>query len=204
MPDLLSIGLGGGSLVNYAPLRIGPDSVGFRLTDEAIAFGGSTLTLTDVAVAAGLIELGDRRKLAYMSPSLISDAMATVQRRIGEAADRMKLDAAPLPLIAVGGGSFLVPPQVPGFSEVVRVEHYTVANAVGAAISQVSGEIDRIFSGMSRDEAMAQAEELARKKAIEAGANGSTLELVDIEDLPLAYLPGNTLRVRARVIGRIG
>ena len=56
---------------------------------------------------------------------------------------------------------------------------------------------------MSRDKAMAQAEELARKKAIEAGANGSTLELVEVEDLPLAYLPGNTLRVHARVVGPI-
>jgi N-methylhydantoinase A/oxoprolinase/acetone carboxylase beta subunit len=203
MPDLLSIGLGGGSIINQAPLRIGPESVGFRLADEAIAFGGSTLTLTDVAAAAGLINLGNRRRLDRISPNLISDALATVQQRIGEIADRMNPDAALMPLIAVGGGSFLVPPEVPGFSEVVHVEHYAVANAVGAAISQVSGEIDRIFSGLSRDAAMAQAEELARKKAIEAGADNSTLELVEAEDLPLAYLPGNTLRVRARVIGRI-
>src|SRR5215469_8404567 len=146
MPDLLSIGLGGGSIINRAPLRIGPDSVGFRLMEKAIAFGGSTLTLSDVAVASGLIELGDRRRLDHISSNLIADTMAMVQQRIGEAADRMKADAAPLPLIAVGGGSFLVPPKVPGFSEVVRVEHYAVANAVGAAISQVSGGIDRIFS----------------------------------------------------------
>jgi N-methylhydantoinase A/oxoprolinase/acetone carboxylase beta subunit len=203
MPDLLSIGLAGGSIVNQAPLQIGPRSVGFRLTEEAIVFGGSTLTLTDVAVGAGLIELGDRRRLDRLAPNLISDVVTMVHQRISEAADRMKPDAAPLPLIAVGGGSFLVPEKLPGFSEVVRAENYAVANAVGAAISQVSGEIDRVFSGISRDEAMAQAEELARKKAIEAGANASGLELVEIEDLPLAYLPGNTLRVRARVIGRI-
>jgi len=204
MPDLFSIGLGGGSIVNRAPLRIGPDSVGFRLTEKAVVFGGSILTLSDVGVASGLIELGDRRRLDQISSNLIADTMAMVQQRIGEAADRMKPDAAPLPLIAVGGGSFLVPPKVPGFSEVVRVEHYAVANAVGAAISQVSGGIDRIFSGISRDEALRQAEELAKTKAVEAGANGSTLELVEIEDLPLAYLPGNTLRVHARVIGRLG
>jgi len=204
MPDLFSIGLGGGSIVNHGPLRIGPDSVGFRLMEKAIAFGGSTLTLSDVAVASGLIELGDRRRLDRISSNLIADTMAMVHQRIGEASDRMKPDATPLPLIAVGGGSFLVPPKVPGFSEVVRVEHYAVANAVGAAISQVSGGIDRIFSGISRDEALRNAEELAKKKAVEAGANGSTLELVEIEDLPLAYLPGNTLRVHARVIGRLG
>ena len=36
-----------------------------------------------------------------------------------------------LPLIAVGGGSMLVPDAVAGFSEVVRVENHAVANAVG-------------------------------------------------------------------------
>ena len=36
-----------------------------------------------------------------------------------------------------------------------------------------------------------------------AGADRATLKLVDIEDLPIAYLPGNALRVRARVIGDI-
>jgi hypothetical protein len=29
------------------------------------------------------------------------------------------------------------------------------------------------------------------------------LELVEVEDLPLAYLPGNSLRVRVRVVGDI-
>src|SRR5438067_11694529 len=32
MPDLLSIGLGGGSIVTSDPPRIGPESVGYRLT----------------------------------------------------------------------------------------------------------------------------------------------------------------------------
>ena len=31
----------------------------------------------------------------------------------------------------------------------------------------------------------------------------ATLALVDIEDLPIAYLPGGALRVRARVVGEI-
>ncbi|MGC2414559.1 MAG: hydantoinase/oxoprolinase family protein, partial [Stellaceae bacterium] len=53
MPDLLSIALGGGSIVAEAPLRVGPGSVGYRLTEEARVFGGGTLTATDAAVAAG-------------------------------------------------------------------------------------------------------------------------------------------------------
>src|SRR5260370_34052977 len=59
MPDLLSIALGGGSLVKETPLRVGPASVGYRLTEEALAFGGHTVTAPDAAVAAGILEIGD-------------------------------------------------------------------------------------------------------------------------------------------------
>jgi len=44
MPDLLSIGLGGGSLVARAPLTVGPRSVGYRLVEEGLVFGGGALT----------------------------------------------------------------------------------------------------------------------------------------------------------------
>ncbi len=64
MPDLLSIGLGGGSVVERDPLAVGPKSVGYRLTREALVFGGNTLTATDVAVAADLAEMGDRGAIA--------------------------------------------------------------------------------------------------------------------------------------------
>src|SRR4051794_28652770 len=49
MPDLYSIGLGGGSIVRLDPLRLGPDSVGYHLLREARVFGGATLTATDMA-----------------------------------------------------------------------------------------------------------------------------------------------------------
>src|SRR5256714_1932515 len=46
MPDLYSIGLGGGSIVRQDPLSVGPDSVGYRPPHEAWGFGGRTLTPT--------------------------------------------------------------------------------------------------------------------------------------------------------------
>ena len=79
--------------------------------------------------------------------------------------------------------------------------HFTVANAVGAAIAQVSGEVDQVFSDRSRDEAARDAKPLARSRAKEAGADPDTLDVVDVEDLPLAYLPGDPRRVRVRVVG---
>ena len=203
MPDLLSLGLGGGSLVTADPLRVGPRSVGYRLVDESRVFGGATLTASDVAVAAGLIDLGDRRRVADLPADLVTTALARMHAAIEEGVDRMKTDARAEPLIAVGGGAFLVPERLPGVSQVVHVPHQAVANAVGAAIAQVSGEVDQIFQGLAREAAIAEARRLAEQRAIGGGAAAATLQVVEVEDLPIAYLPGNSLRVRVRVVGDI-
>jgi N-methylhydantoinase A/oxoprolinase/acetone carboxylase beta subunit len=203
MPDLLSLGLGGGSLVSEPPLAVGPVSVGYELTERSRVFGGHELTATDVAVAAGLVELGDKTRVASLPAARVKDALALIHARLEEGVDRMKTDARDEPLVAVGGGCFLVPERVAGVSKVVHVEHQAVANAVGAAIAQVSGEVDQIFQNLSREEAIARARGLAEERAVRAGAELGTLTLVEVEDLPLAYLPGNSLRVRARVVGEI-
>jgi N-methylhydantoinase A/oxoprolinase/acetone carboxylase beta subunit len=209
MPDLLSMGLGGGTRVlapdlgTASALTIGPASVGYRLTEQALVFGGDVLTVTDVAVAAGLIDLGDRKRVASLPAKLVDAALTRIRAMIEEGVDRMKTDAGEAPLIAVGGGSFLVPPRLAGVSEVLNVPHQAVANAVGAAIAQVSGEVDQIFQDLSRDEAIARARRAAEDKAVAAGADRATINVVEVEDLPLAYLPGNSLRTRVRVVGEI-
>jgi N-methylhydantoinase A/oxoprolinase/acetone carboxylase beta subunit len=203
MPDLLSLGLGGGSLVRDEPLAVGPVSVGYQLPERSLVFGGSELTATDVAVAAGLVDLGDRRRVAALSADLVRRCLARIHAMIEEGVDRMKSDAEPVPLVAVGGGCFLIPERIPGVSEIVHVAHQAVANAVGAAIAQVSGEVDQIFQGLSRDEAIGLARRLAEDKAARAGADPRTVHVVEVEDLPIAYLPGNSLRVRVRVVGDI-
>jgi N-methylhydantoinase A/oxoprolinase/acetone carboxylase beta subunit len=203
MPDLLSLGLGGGTHVAREPLVVGPRSVGFRLTEQAMVFGGDTLTVTDVAVAAGLIDLGDSKRVSSLPATFVNAALARVRSIIEEGVDRLKTDASDVPLIAVGGGSFLVPRELAGVSEVVNVPHQAVANAVGAAIAQVSGEVDQIFQNLTRADALARARRLAEDKAVASGADRRTLAVVEVEDLPLAYLPGNSLRTRVRVVGDI-
>jgi N-methylhydantoinase A/oxoprolinase/acetone carboxylase beta subunit len=116
----------------------------------------------------------------------------------------MKTEAGEVPLIAVGGAAFLVPDKLAGVSEVIRVEHGDCANAVGAAIAQISGETDQIYRDMTRRDAIAAAEAQAIARAVAAGADRASLETIEIEDIPVAYLPGNALRVRIRVAGEIG
>ena len=201
MPDLLSLALGGGSLVSDDGARIGPASVGFRLLEEALVFGGTVRTATDCGVAAGWTRIGDPRRVEAAPDALVRRFRRTVRERITEAVDRMKPDARPCPLLVVGGGAFLVPRQVEGISRVVTAPHAGVANAVGAAIARVGGEVDRVFHGVDRDEAYGRAEAQARRRAIVAGAAPDGLETVEREDLPLAYLPGGARRVRVRVVG---
>ncbi|MDF2368419.1 hydantoinase/oxoprolinase family protein [Sneathiella sp.] len=203
MPDLISIGIGGGTRVHDDPLDVGPDSVGFRLTEEARVFGGDQLTLTDVAVSKGLMEAGEASKIADLAPDYVDKVLAIVHERIASNVDRIKTEATEVPLIAVGGGAPLIPTEIPGISRVHHVENFAVANAVGAAIAQISGEADQVFQGLSRDEALAEALKIAEEKAISSGAAADSLKTIEMEDLPIAYIPGHAIRARVRVIGDI-
>ena len=206
MPDVFSFGLGGGSLVRTdGGLEIGPESVAYELTSRALVFGGATLTATDVAVAAGLADIGDRTRVEHLSAPLVADAVTLLQDRVAEAVDRMKTSARPIPVVVVGGGSILLRDSLPGASEVIKPDHFAVANAIGAAIAQVGGEVDRVFAldRVTRDEALARARQEAADKAIGAGARAETVRILDVEEVPLAYLPGSATRIRVKAVGEL-
>lgn len=204
MPDLLSIGLGGGSLVSASdPSEIGPQSVGYDIHRRAMIFGGDTLTATDIAVAAGLSDLGNRSRVSHLSPSFVEQSMQRIRDIVEDGIDRMKTSADPVPLILVGGGSMLVSRNLEGASQVVVPEFATVANAVGAAIAQVGGETDRVFSYATcgRDDALAAACAEATAAAIQAGAVPGSVRIVESDEIPLAYVPNGAVRVRVKAVG---
>ena len=206
MPDVLSIGLGGGSRVRSADgaTTVGPDSVGFRLTSEALVFGGSTLTATDVAVASGRAQSVMPRGEVARSP-LVDSALQSMRTLIEDAIDRMKTSASDIPVVLVGGGSILAHRDIRGASRIVVPEQAGVANAIGAAIAQVSGEVDQVFSyeELGRDGALQEAKRLAGERAVRAGAPPSSVRIVDVEELPMLYLPGGSVRVRVKAVGSL-
>ena len=203
MPDTYSIGLGGGSLIESDPLKVGPRSVGYELTEKALVFGGDILTATDVIVAGGSENIGDAGAVSHLDASLVAAVQARIMEMITIAVDRMKTSATSVPVIVVGGGSILVTGAIEGASEIIKPDHFPVANAIGAAIAQVGGECDRIFSlaELSRDEALDQAKSEASNRAVNAGADAASIEIVDVEEVPLAYLPGNATRIMVKAIG---
>lgn len=206
MPDITSVGLGGGTVVRVdqdGKVKIGPDSVGYRLTEEALVFGGSTLTTTDIIVAKGMANIGDPEKVAHLSATFVEEVFSRITEMVEAAIDRMKTSSEDVPVILVGGGSVLVPDQLKGASVVMRPDHFGVANAIGSAISQVSGQIERIFmiDELGREKTIQLAKELAIEEAVGAGANLETIEIVDFEDIPLAYLPGNATKIKVKAAG---
>lgn len=208
MPDMVSVGLGGGSRVRNGRdgIAIGPDSVGLALLQEALVFGGETVTATDIAVAAGRADIGRRESTGTLEPTFVSGTAATIQAILEDAIDRIKLSDKAQPLVLVGGGAILAGDVLNGVSRIVRPPHASSANAVGAAIAQVSGEVDRVVSleRISRSAALAKAKEQASERAAALGAVRDTIAVVDVEETPLAYLPGNATRIRVKAVGELG
>lgn len=202
MPDLVSIGIGGGSLVDQHG-TVGPQSVGSAITSRALIFGGDVLTATDLVVAASLADVGDRARVTHLSRSLIDAGLADIRARVERAIDAIKLSAGAMPVVLVGGGSILLPDNLAGASRVIRPDHSSVANAVGAAIAQAGGEIDRCYAydEVGRDEAMAEARAGAIESAVASGADRRTVVITDVEEVALAYVPGRTTRIRIRAVG---
>ena len=213
MPDVLSIALGGGSIIREGAsgpgevtteeVTIGPDSIGYRLTEEALVFGGVTMTATDIAIAGGLASVGDPELVKGLSSSMVKRAIQDIQRRVEETVDKVKTSASPVPVILVGGGSILVQDSLSGASQVLRPEHAEVANAIGAAVAQVGGQVEKVFSleGMSRQVALDSAKDEALGRAVEAGADPNSVEVVELDEVPLTYLPSNAILIRAKAAG---
>jgi len=206
MPHLLSIGLGGGSRIKCEDqLEIGPESTGYNLKQDALIFGGNVLTATDIAVAANHIDLGNRAAVSHLDESLITSVLDLAEKNILDAIDKIKISKTEYPVVIVGGGSILINEKSSAFSQLIKPEYHAVANAIGTAIAKISGEVDKIvdISSLSRKEVIELAKQEAIKKARAAGAMPGSIEIVDVEEIPLTYLSGTTLRLRVKAVGEL-
>ena len=206
MPDVISIGLGGGSIVRIrddGSVTVGPDSVGYEITKKAIVFGGDVMTATDIAVRLGMAELGDKSNVASIPQDVAEKAMAVIRSLVEDSVDAMKVSNADVDLILVGGGSIILPEKISGAASVLKPEHFGCANAIGSAISKVSGTYEKLmnYDELPREQSLEKAKKEAIELAVEAGAVRETVEIIEMEDVPLAYYPGNTNRVKIKAAG---
>ena len=206
MPDVVSIGLGGGSIVRQredGTVTVGPDSVGYQITEKALCFGGDVCTATDIAVRLGMAELGDKTLVAHLDRDFAEKALAAIRSLCEDAIDAMKVSSQDVDVILVGGGSIILPADLAGAKSVTQHKYGGVANAIGSAISKVSGTYEQLmdYDKIPREEALAKAKAEAVELAVAAGAIRETVEIIDAEDVPLQYYPGNTARVKIKAAG---
>lgn len=193
-PDVKSIGLGGGSLVQRikGKLHVGPESVGYKLPEKALVFGGDVATATDYTVAANLdVAIGEPDRVrGKLADEDIEAFKAETKRMLEEIIDTMKTAPEDLPVLLVGGGAVVAPDELKGASRVIKPQWSGVANAIGAAMARVSAVIDTVKSTdkQSEKELQAEIEEEVKLKAIEAGASKESVEVVEVESLPLPYI----------------
>jgi N-methylhydantoinase A/oxoprolinase/acetone carboxylase beta subunit len=197
-PDVKSVGLGGGSLVRIIEerLAVGPESVGYKLSEKALVFGGDVPTATDYTVAGSNdVEIGDRENLkGKLEEQDIEDFKAETKRMLEKVIDTMKTSPEDLPVLLVGGGAIIAPDELKGASRVIKPEWSSVANAIGAAMARVSAVIDTVKSTEKKTvkQILKEISEEAKAKTVEAGASAESVEVVEVEDLPLAYIAHKT------------
>lgn len=215
MPDILALGIGGGTRIHLDPSdydatdlpdgtpQIGPDSVGYRISTDSFLFGGSTLTASDIAAAAGHADFGDVSRVPSLSLQALKHVWSSIQSLLEIGIDRMKTSKGDTPIIAVGGGSFLIGEKLKGAAKIVRPPHAAVANAVGAAIAQVGAQIEQIvdYDVTPRDAALKSIRETLADRVAAAGGAPETFEMVDMEEVRLSYMPGRSTQIRMKAVG---
>ncbi|KAI1618803.1 hypothetical protein EDD36DRAFT_455110 [Exophiala viscosa] len=209
IPEVASIGLGGGSLVEQDPcslqdFTVGPTSVGHAIQREALVFGGRTLTATDIVVAAAKVKLGDETLVQSVPRSTIQKAQQQIKKKLEIVIDAMKVSQAPVHVLLVGGGAMLAPPVLEGVEKCIHPIHEGAANAVGAAIAKVSGQVDvvEIISGRSEDSVLAEARQKAIDLAVQNGAAPNDVRIVEVNKMPLQYTNQSAVRIQIKAVGK--
>ena len=189
-PDVRSIGLGGGSIVRVEgeKLLVGPDSVGYSIQTQALVFGGSVPTATDFTVAADpTIAIGQADRVQSLRREEISEFKLVVKKMLENVIDTMKTSPEDLPVLLVGGGATIAPNELKGASRVIKPKWSGVANAIGAAMARVSVVVDTVKSTEKHDikTLLHDISKDATQRAVDAGAARESVEIVEVETLPL-------------------
>ncbi|KAJ5923349.1 hypothetical protein N7454_008594 [Penicillium verhagenii] len=218
LPAVESIGLGGGSIIRSAEngeLTVGPESVALELLQKAKLFGGEYLTSTDIVAASEIHSptgnnpfegMGQFERLVDVTAEVVKKAQIAMRKKIEELVDRTKIQKGDVDVLIVGGGAPIIRTDEPlaGVRMVRTFKGGEVANAVGAAISRVSGVIDTVVdtSNQTIKEAQDSVVKIAIQKAIENGARTETIQIAEITMLPIQYVDAKA-RIVVRAVGEL-
>lgn len=194
-PDITALAMGGGSLIrrHNKYYTIGPDSLGAELFNKCQSMGGPHFTLYDVG---------------YILKSAANREAQTIMDYFLDQLNKELTSLLPLPgskpIILVGGGSENIPDHLLP-DHFIRPPHYQIANAYGAALSEVAGQIDCVTClSQDKDNFILDLEKKAKEAAIKKGALPRSVRIVEKKILPLYYLQEPMYRVLITAAGKIG
>jgi len=205
MADVLSIPLGGGSIINQKTPYVSNQSLGNRITTDSLSFNGTITTITDIYTNQNKANFIPPNQNFKLSSDVIKSVENEIYSKISIAVDRMKTDSKNIKAIVVGGGSFIIPKKLDGVDLIKFPEYGEVANAIGSSMAQISGYSEKVFSttALSRNEIIEISKNEAIENAIKKGAEKKSIEIIDLEEIPLSYLPSNAVTIKTRAIGNI-
>ena len=213
MPDVVSLPLGGGSVVAVdevrGEVRIGPESLGYRIVEESMLAGGPIMTVTDVAVASGLVRcpgFGREERVKMIPAWVVEEVRDHIKTVLTAGIDSMKTSRDPATVLLVGGGAIIVDSEMRkelgGVREVVSVPFAGAANAVGAAVALVEGVVDTMVIVGGEEAAVEERlKAQAIRTAIANGADASTTRVVAVEKTQLQYVEEKVMRFIVRAVG---
>lgn len=208
MPDSCSMPIGGGTHIDkgyYGNWIIGLTSCGSNLPHISQIFGGSQLTLTDLACVLGDMEIAEgvtsRVKIGY------SDADG-ILRSIGNQAaweiQKLSRDMKNSSIVLVGGAAEVL-------GRVLQEEFTTslslapfsaVANAYGAALAEIGAVRTRVVTQTERQKILDVLRQEATDEAIQHGANPKRVRITHVEELPIPYSANNLTKLVVSASGR--
>ena len=205
MPDVLSIALGGGSYINKNNnnnnITIGPLSSGHKVFQESSAFSGEYITLTDFAIKRGYLNIKDADKdKIKLNEHEIKNIIALIKEKINYLEKRIKGHNNNINIVLVGGGSQLFESNIFGSNYIIP-KYAHVANAYGAALAEISVQIDKTISLSDRDNIIEKLQKEAIESTKQKGAK-RYLRIINQQIIPYSYMPNNMARVIITAAGK--
>ena len=200
IPDVLALALGGGSYITHRQGEpfIEPRSAGAKLCVEGQLFGGTHLTMTDIAAKAGCLSICEGNlSCIQASDSLVNAIMKKCDLMIQEGIQIMRGQQEELPVIVVGGGARIASYKK---RKVIIPENAAVANAYGAVLAEITATIECVVSLKDRESTLGELQQKVIYEALNKGAKNP--RIVDLKIIPYHYMPNQLAKVIVTASGK--
>lgn len=205
-PDVVSLPIGGGSIVNQKNKSFEQKSVGRHLFTRGQAFGGDILTATDLAILTQFVAIeGSDSSLIRCTKEEALAILTSESARIAHAIRLVRGEDKHLPCVLVGGGAaifqHILQKQVEGIITIDDPQQCAIANALGSAFSEISGRFEGIIDITDRQKSIEYSIHKAKEDAVLKGACLDTVRIGELSIEPIAYTTEKRAKVTVSVLG---